>query len=172
MSFSSRARASALEGVGCEVLDRGREEVGDLASLPAALLLEVLEQDVAGHAEQVVAKAGRLADPCVGLDAAQEGALDQVVGVVVGLVVEEPGDRLVVALEQLRTGAPITAGTTPRRAHHRASPRAYHAAFPVGSGPHRPVTCATETFLGAAQLKTKRRPTGLSAHERPCRAPR
>jgi hypothetical protein len=93
-----------------EVLHRGRHEVEDLSLLPATLLVEVLEQHVAGHAEQEVAEAGRLADPPVGLDAAQEGPLDQVVRVDGRLVVEEPGHRVVVPLEQLRTGSPIAAG--------------------------------------------------------------
>jgi hypothetical protein len=93
-------------GRGEQLVDRGDLEVGD-GVLVVALGAKMLAEDVVGDREEVGAEAGLLAEAISTLDAAEEGALDQVVDAVADLVGEEAADRLEVALKEEVAGVAV-----------------------------------------------------------------
>src|SRR5690606_28115741 len=80
-------------------------------ALALALLADVREEHVVGHAEQEPPHAGLAAEALGGLQAAQEGLTDEIghVGLVADLVAEEPGDLADPPANQLVAGLTVTA---------------------------------------------------------------
>jgi hypothetical protein len=92
---------------GPEVRDAGDPKV---QVLPARASTKLLVQLEAGDGEQIGAKARPLREAAAGLDAAEEGVLDQVRGVVAELPAKEAEDRVEVALEQQVAGPRVAGG--------------------------------------------------------------
>lgn len=84
---------------------------GDLLDVgvagPASARLPMLAQDVPRDSEQIGAEAGAAFEAIARADAGREGLLDEVFGVVVGLVDEEAANRREVPSEQVRACSSI-----------------------------------------------------------------